>query len=194
MAGVLAAQAIARPGSRTLGIVGAGIQAGLQATMIARRLRFETIRVWARNPDRAQALAVEVGGETADLRDLCRRSDLIVTTTPSTEPLVEADWIGPGARIVAVGADSPGKRELAPEILGRGRVVVDSPRQCLDHGETSWAAAAGLVNPAELIQLGSLLAAPMTFGAGEIVVADLTGVAVQDAAIAASVWARLTSG
>jgi ornithine cyclodeaminase len=194
MAGVLAAQAIARPGSQILGIVGAGIQAELQAKMIARRLGFETILVWARNPDRAQALAAELGGEAADLQDLCRRSDLIVTTTPATEPLIEADWIGPGARIVAVGADSPGKRELAAEILGRSRVVVDSPRQCLDHGETAWAVAAGLVKPAALIELGALLAEPVAFGADEIVVADLTGVAIQDVAIAGSVWARLISG
>ena len=71
-------------------------------------------------------------------------------------------------------------------------VVVDSRAQCIDHGEAGWAVRAGLLEPASLIELGALLTAPIDFAAQEIVVADLTGVAVQDVAIAKSVWSRLT--
>lgn len=193
MAGAIAARAIARPGSTTLGVVGGGIQARLQAEMIARQLGLKTVLVWARNADRAAALAADIGGQAVSLPDMCARADVIVTTTPSTEPLLTAAMIRPGTRIVAVGADSPGKRELDPAILAQARIVVDSPQQCVDHGDTGWAVRAGLVDVSSLIELGKLLAEPVAFRDDEIVVADLTGVAVQDVAIAKSVWQRLTA-
>ena len=191
MAGAIAARAISRAGSSTLGVVGTGTQARLQARLIARYLNLKTVLVWGRNPQAAAALAAEVGGTAVSLRELCDKADLIVTTTPSTEPLLTSDMIGTGKRIVAVGADAPGKRELDPAILARGRVVVDSCAQCVDHGEAGWAVRAGLLDQASLIELGALLTAPIAFTADEIVVADLTGVAVQDVAIAKSVWSRL---
>ena len=191
MAGAIAACAIARPGSATLGVIGAGIQARLQAGLIARLLGLKTVLVWARNGDRAAALAADVGGEAVGLPELCDRADLIVTTTPSTAPLLAADMVRPGHRIVAVGADGPGKQKLATEILGRARIVVDSRAQCVDHGEAGWAVRAGLIDPASLIEMGALLETPIAFDADEIIVADLTGVAVQDAAIAKVVWQGL---
>ncbi|WP_395681581.1 hypothetical protein [Inquilinus sp.] len=191
MAGAIAARAIARPGSATLGVVGAGIQARLQARLIARLLGLRSVLIWARNEDRAAALAADVGGEAVGLPELCARADVIVTTTPSTAPLLTADMVRPGHRIVAIGADGPGKQELETAILGRARIVVDSRAQCLDHGEAGWAVRAGLVDPASLIELGTLLETPIAFAAEEIVVADLTGVAVQDAEIAKVVWRGL---
>jgi hypothetical protein len=61
----------------------------------------------------------------------------------------------------------------------------------VDHGEAGWAVRAGLVDSASLIELAALLAAPVAFGAQETVVADLTGVAIQDFEIAKSVWQGL---
>jgi ornithine cyclodeaminase len=192
MAGAIAARAILRPGSRTLGIVGAGTQARLQARLISRQLNLHRVLVWGRNSHAAAALAADINGTAVSLRELCAEADLIVTTTPSTEPILTSEMIAAGKRIVAVGADAPGKRELDPTILMRARVVVDSCAQCIDHGETGWAVRAGLLGPASLIELGALLTAPIDFAPDEIVVADLTGVAVQDVAIAKSVWSRLT--
>jgi ornithine cyclodeaminase len=111
---------------------------------------------------------------------------------PEILAALDSDMLTDGQRIVAVGADAPGKRELDPAILARARVVVDSCAQCIDHGEAGWAVRAGFLDPASLIELGALLTAPVVFAANEIVVADLTGVAVQDVAIAKSVWSRLT--
>jgi ornithine cyclodeaminase len=191
MAGAIAARLIHRPGSKTLGIVGAGTQARLQARLIARQLKLPTVLVWARKPQSAAALAMEIDGTAVSLDELAARADLIVTTTPSTEPLLTSDMITAGKRIVAVGADAPGKRELDPAILERARVVVDSCAQCIDHGEAGWAVRAGLLEPGSLIELGALLTKPMAFAPEEVVVADLTGVAVQDVEIAKSVWSRL---
>ena len=190
----IAARAIGYTGG-TLGIVGAGIQARMQAEMIRRHIGAERVLIWGRNLAKAQALAVDLGGEScADLADLVRASELIVTTTPSTEWLIDDAWVRPGARIVAVGSDGGGKRELDPRILGRATVVADSVDKCLENGEAGWAVRTGLLAAEEIIPLGELLGQPRSFAADAIVVADLTGLPVQDAAIAGAVWRVLAAG
>jgi ornithine cyclodeaminase len=193
MAGAIAARAIARPVTRTLGIVGSGTQARMQAQSVARALGTDRILVWARDGEKALAFAKETGGTAVALDALCARADLIVTTTPSTTPIISASMLRPGARIVAVGADAPGKRELDLDLVSAARLVVDSRAQCMDHGETGWAIRAGLVRGADLIELGDLLTSPVAFQDDETVIADLTGVGVQDLAIASSVWERIAS-
>lgn len=193
IAGAIAARAIARPGSMTLGIVGAGTQARLQAQLIAQRLCLQRVLIWSRNSERTSALAAELNAQVVSLQQLCDEADLIVTTTPATQPILMSAMIRAGRRIVAVGADSHGKQELDPALLARARIVVDSRLQCIDHGEAGWAVRAGLVKAEDLIELGALVQAPVTFADDDIVIADLTGVAVQDAAIAGCVWNRLNA-
>ncbi|MDB5673750.1 MAG: Ornithine cyclodeaminase, partial [Sphingomonas bacterium] len=191
MAGLLAARAIGYDGKGAIGIVGTGIQARMQAELIRRHLGAERLLIWGRDADKARQLADELGGEATALEALVRQADLIVTTTPSTVPLIDDAWIRPGTRIVAVGADGGGKRELDAAILHRATVVVDSVEQSLASGETGWAVNAGFLSSAALIELGELLAVPRAFGDEEVVVADLTGLGVQDAAIAGAVWRSL---
>ena len=88
-------------------------------------------------------------------------------------------------------ADAPGKRELDLDLVTSARLVVDSRTQCMDHGEAGWAIRAGLVRAADLIELGDLLTSPVAFRGDETVIADLTGVGVQDLAIASSVWEHI---
>lgn len=193
MAGAIAARAIGYTGG-TLGIVGAGIQARMQAEMIRRHIGADRVLIWGRDPAKARVLADDLGGEACgELADLVRASELVVTTTPSTDWLIDDDWVRPGARIVAVGSDGGGKRELDPRILGRATVIADSVDKCLENGEAGWAVRAGLLAADAIIPLGELLAGPRTFTADAIVVADLTGLPVQDAAIAGAVWRVLAS-
>ena len=192
LAGTIAARLIAKPGASIFGIVGAGTQARLQAESIRRHLGIKTLLVWARDSERAKAFAAEFGGTAVPLDELCRRADVIVTTTPSTAPLITSDMVPPGTRIVAVGADAPEKCEIAPEVMARARIVADSVPQCVDHGDTSGAFRAGLVRESDILQLGALLEDPIGFADEEIVIADLTGVAIQDVQIAKTIWARLS--
>jgi ornithine cyclodeaminase len=189
--GMLAARAIGYDGKGVVGIVGTGIQARMQAELIRRHIGAERLLVWGRDADKAQSLADDLGGKASGLEALVRQADLIVTTTPSTVPLVDDVWVRPGTRIVAVGADGGGKRELDAAILHRATVVVDSVEQCLASGETGWAVNVGFLSPAALIELGGLLATPRSFARDDVVVADLTGLGVQDAAIAGAVWRSL---
>ncbi|OCP05652.1 MULTISPECIES: hypothetical protein [unclassified Ensifer] len=192
--GAIATMALWRDDARRIGIVGTGTQARIQIRALAalsdRPLNFT---VWGRSLDRAEAvlgdltdldLAIEA---TADLETLCRRSDVIVTTTPSKEPLIRSAWIGPGAHITAMGADAPGKQELDVELITRAdRLFVDLAEQCLDHGEVSAAAQAGLIDEGRCVALGAVLSgtAQGRHAQQDITIADLTGIATQDIAIA----------
>jgi ornithine cyclodeaminase len=193
LAGVAAARLIAKPDSRVLGVVGTGGQAQRQAEAVADALGIarKNVLIAGRRQDAARALAGNIGGVAATVEELCERADIIVTATSSREVLIAREWVQPGARIVAVGADAPGKRELDPGILASATVIVDSVDQCIDHGETGWAVRAGLVEPGSLKEFGLLLGRRPSFADDETVVVDLTGIAIQDLAIAKCIWTAI---
>jgi len=197
IAGAIAARLIAPANPRTLGVVGAGTQAALQARWIARTTGVQTIRIWARATERAAGLAEDLRAEgldaqaAPDLAALCRDSDLVVTTTPAREPLIGLETARPGLRVVAVGADASGKRELAPELIDAAQLVlVDSRSQCAAYGDS-----AGVVEPARMTEIGEALAASRApdLPAEAMAIADLTGIGAQDAAIAELAWRSLNA-
>jgi ornithine cyclodeaminase len=131
---------------------------------------------------------------TQDARDVASTCDLIVTTTPATAPLLRADDIRPGTHITAVGSDTAVKQELDPAILAKADVVVaDSIKQCRERGEIHHAIASGHVRQDRLAELGDVIAGKVAgrTSDGQITVADLTGVAVQDIQISKAVYETL---
>ena len=65
----------------------------------------------------------------ASAEDACRQADILITATPSHEPMVRAAWLRPGLHVTAVGSDTPGKQELDAACLARADlVVVDRPQ------------------------------------------------------------------
>jgi ornithine cyclodeaminase len=121
-------------------------------------------------------------------------ADLVVTVTPSREPLVTADMLCAGVTIVAVGSDGPDKRELAPDVVaGADKVVTDRTEQCARLGELHHAVEAGLMDVADVhAELGEVLTGARPGREGdETIVCDLTGVGAQDAAIAEAAFASL---
>jgi ornithine cyclodeaminase len=131
---------------------------------------------------------------STDLESLTKACNLIVTTTPSTEPLIASDWVQPGTHITAMGSDTPGKQELDTEILNRAdRVVADSIAQCIERGEIAKALEAGVLVEDEVVELGHVISgkAEGRTRADQLTVADLTGVAVQDIQITKAVFNSL---
>ncbi len=195
-AGAIAADLLSRPDAATAAIVGAGSQARFQLEALREVRSIESVRVASRSRARAQAFVDEVAGLGLSVR-LCdsveeavRGADIVITATQSTVPLVEADWLDAGTHVTAVGSDEPSKQELAPAVLARaGVVAVDDRRQAASFGELHHAKEQGLRTEDDVVTLGELLegVARGRTRAEEITVADLTGVGVQDAAIAALV-------
>jgi ornithine cyclodeaminase len=194
-AGAVAADHLARRDATRAGIVGAGVQARLQleALMLVRPIA--SAMVWARDSEKAMRFAADASrdlgipvGVAESTKALCRASDIVVTTTPSTTPLIEVAALYPGLHITAMGSDAEHKNELASEILARADVYIsDRQSQCARLGELHHALAAGLIpDDRRFAELGEVIAGTMPGrrSADEVTIVDLTGTGVQDTAIA----------
>jgi len=193
LGGAIATRCLARSDSKRVLVVGTGPQARRQieshVALIGDHLIFE---VWGRSQVKAQAVADAMEGRcsisVADtLAQAVQNADIIVTTTGATQPLIEDAWVRAGTHITAIGADAPGKQELEVSLVSRADVLVaDSIDQCLDHGELSHAFGRSLIPRSNVEEIGRVLSSS---GQGrthenEITIADLTGIAAQDIAIA----------
>jgi ornithine cyclodeaminase len=188
-AGAVAAKYLAPPRIDCIGIIGAGLQAKLQLEYLREVTECRRVRLWARAAERAGA--VRVAGFDIEVVDSAAKvaagTQLIVTTTASRHWLLGADDIEPGTHITAVGADGGGKQEIEPQLIARAQIrAVDSVTQCADYGDSSYALKENLIARQDLIELGRVIqdATLRRRSAQDISIADLTGVAVQDMAIA----------
>jgi ornithine cyclodeaminase len=194
-AGAVAANWLARRDARVAGVLGAGVQARLQLEALKLGRDIGRALVWARDAARAQAFAASAGAELGleiavapSAQDLMRQSDIVVTTTPSTTPLIQLDWLQPGQHVTAMGSDAEHKNELAPAVIARAdRYVCDRQSQCAVLGELHHAITAGAVAPdARFPELGQVITGQMPGRTSDrqITVCDLTGTGAQDTAIA----------
>ena len=192
-AGAVAAKHLARPEAGVLALFGTGGQAHaqIQALQAVRPLR--EVRVWSRSSARADAFVQELiacglSAQVAlDGQAACAGADLVVTVTPSREPLVWRQWLAPGTHVNAVGSDAPGKQELDPALVASARLVVDRQEQSRVMGELQRPLALGLVLPDAVYDtLGEICAAikPGRTSESEITIFDSTGVSFQDTALA----------
>jgi ornithine cyclodeaminase len=194
-AGAVAAKHLSREDSAVAAIFGAGVQAGLQLEALTLVRPIAEARIWARDAAKAQStasalrdrLGIVVRAE-ADATNAMAGADIIVTTTPATEPIVKAGFVSAGQHITAMGSDAEHKNEIAPAIIRLADLyVADSAKQTRRLGELHHAIDAGLIaGDAEITELGQVIAG-LKHGrrsADQITIADLTGTGVQDTAIA----------
>jgi ornithine cyclodeaminase len=201
-AGAVAAKCLAPKNVNMIGIVGTGVQSRLQALYLQKMTDCRNLVIWGRNKDKAELAAVDMqkmGYEAnviENLNDLCKVSQIIVTTTPATSPLLKREMITPGTHITAMGSDTSDKCELSPEILDLADIVAaDSIEQAIQRGEISQALKAGKCNKDKLVELGSIIIDPSKGRTNDqqITIADLSGVAIQDIMIAKAVTDKLGS-
>ncbi|EAU41679.1 ornithine cyclodeaminase protein [Fulvimarina pelagi HTCC2506] len=201
-AGAVAARHLARADAKSAAILGAGVQAGLQleALMLVRPI--ERAVLWARDTEKATAKAralsekLEIPVEAvSSAREAVESADVIVTTTPSTAPLIEAGWLRSGQHVTAMGSDAEHKNEIDPQaIAGADLYVADSLSQTRRLGELHHAIEAGLVsNDASFPELGAVIAGSASGRPSDtaFTIVDLTGTGVQDTAIATLAHARI---
>ncbi len=211
LAGAAAAKYLAPARVGTVGVIGAGTQGRYQVRALQLVRSFERVLVYDRSPaavdayvrEMPEVLARDQARPTsarpvcvapADPETLVRESDVVVTCTPSHEPIVRAAWLHPGMHITAMGADVPEKQELESECLRRADLLAcDLKVQCFARGEFHHALAAGVL-PADVAVtgLGELTSGRVAGRrrADDISVCALTGVGVQDTAIALLAFGR----
>ena len=187
-AAVLAAETLGRAGSAA--VVGAGVNGRAAArTFVARG---QDVLVWDVDPARAQAAADELGARVATSREEALAADRLVTVTPGNEVLLTEGSLRPGQHVSLMGADGPGKAEIAVAELARARVFCDDWEQASHGGELAAAVAAGRLSREEVTTLGAVLAgeAPGRESDADVTVFDSTGLAIQDLAIALAAMER----
>jgi ornithine cyclodeaminase/alanine dehydrogenase-like protein (mu-crystallin family) len=182
-AAVLAAEALGRADAEAAAVVGAGVNGVAAATTFAARGR----RVGLYDVDREQAerAAAEIGAHVVQ-REEALGADLLVTMTPGHEILLAEGALRPGQHVSLMGADGPGKAEIAVAELVRCRVFADDWEQASHNGELVHAVEAGELAREQVTELGAVLAgdAPGRRSDDEITAFDSTGLAIQDLAIA----------
>jgi ornithine cyclodeaminase len=195
-AGAVAARYLAPENIATIGVLGSGIQARLQVTALAGQVPCRNLIVWSRNAVHAQRYAVQMTalGYSVQIasapRQVAERAELIITATASCSPLLRADWIKSGTHITAMGSDTPDKQELHADVLGRADiVVVDSFDHSRTRGETARAVAAGALSMSRVSELGQVIRQSQLRRQhdAQVSVADLTGIAAQDIALASAI-------
>jgi alanine dehydrogenase len=183
-AAVLAAETLGRADAETAAVIGAGVNGEAAAqTFIARGRR---VQLWDLDRTRAESVAERLGAEVAPGRDEALAADLLVTVTPGKNILLEEGSLRPGQHASLMGADGPGKAEIAVEELARVHVFCDDWEQASHNGELVHALEAGRLQRDDVTELGSVLAgdAEGRRGDDEVTVFDSTGLAIQDLAIA----------
>jgi alanine dehydrogenase len=189
-AAVLAAETLGRSDAASTAVVGCGVN-GL-ATAQAFRATGRPVLVWDVDPARAQAAAALVGADVAASRGAALAADIVATVTPGGEILFGEGSLRPGQHVSLMGADGPGKAEIAVAELARVRVFCDSWEQASHGGELAAAVEAGLRTRADVTELGAVLAgqAEGRRSAEEVTAFDSTGLAIQDLAIALAALGR----
>ena len=189
-AAVLAAEEL-RPGYAAAAVVGTGVNG--RATARTFRALGRDVLLWDVDESRAAAVAEALGGSVAPSREEALAADVVVTVTPGHEILLPEGSLHPGQHVSLMGADGPGKAEIAVEELTRVRVFCDDWEQASHNGELAHAVEAGRLTRGDVTQLGDLLAG--TAGGrnsdDEITAFDSTGLAIQDLAIALAAMERV---
>lgn len=195
-ASALAVEQLARADARTLGIIGAGVQARAHALALSQVRDFSEIRISGRDLERAKQLAQELD-ELIDApvrvanQERAAACDIVATCTTSFEAVLETAWVRPGATVVSVGAFAPDRMELPASLLDRAdRIVVDHrPTGSAQSGPVVAAIAAGTLAADDLVELGEVLIGEAVGRADddEVVLYFSVGIGVQDAAAAEAV-------
>lgn len=190
-AAVLAAETLARKNAQTVAVIGAGVNG--RATARTFQARGRKVMLWDVDPERARAAAEELGVSVAASQELALAADMVATVTPSYEPLIAEGSLRRGQHISLMGADGPGKCEIAPREIARTHVFCDDWTQASHAGELQHSVREHLVKREQVTQLGDVLAglAPGRASAEEITTFDSTGLAIQDLALALAVLERV---
>ncbi|NDC82298.1 ornithine cyclodeaminase family protein [bacterium] len=198
--GGIACKYLARKGATTLGILGAGIQAYFQAMAICAIIPITEIRIYDHSRDALTAFTTKVRQfyskkliECNSISTALDDMSIIATTTPSRSPIVDDGWIRPGSHINAIGADAPGKQELDPKILVRGKIVVDDVHQASHSGEINVPLQRQIISKSKVsTSLADILSGTKKgrTSSKQITIFDSTGLAIHDIATAGYVYRK----
>jgi alanine dehydrogenase len=126
-----AADLLAKPDATVVGMIGSGRQARTQLEAVRAVRSIKTARVWSRRRDALEAFCEEVDATPAETAEAAiRGADIVITATNAKDPVIETEWVQPGAFVAAIGSNQGNRRELPADIFAAaGLVAVDSVEQ-----------------------------------------------------------------
>ena len=189
-AGVLAADTLCRAEASSYAVIGCGVNGAETARMLVAHGVMPI--VWDVSEARRQLVADRLGARAASTAAEALACEVVITVTPGAEVLYARDSLEAGQHVSLMGADGPGKAEVAVEELRRARLFCDDWEQASHGGELTGAAAAGAVGRSDVTELGAVLVgeAEGRRSARDITLFDSTGLAIQDLAIAKVAYAK----
>jgi ornithine cyclodeaminase/alanine dehydrogenase-like protein (mu-crystallin family) len=186
-ADAVAADLLARKSARTLAVFGSGNQASFEIAALARIRPIADVLVVSRPSERLDAFVEQVmqtglKARTATAEEAVKSADIVVTATPSREPLFQAVWVRPGTHVVSMGSDGPGKHELPTDLYPRASLFCDLVSQSIQIGDFQHARAAIEAGTLEVTKIGDVIdgRAPGRRSEEEITVFDSSGISLQD--------------
>ena len=192
---------VAPPEVQAIGIIGTGRQARTQLEAVCAVQPSARVRVYSRNPANVEQLIDEMSPKlTADLEPAAtaeaavRGAQVVITATNAADPVVEVDWIEPGAHVVAMGTNHPQHRELDSAAIARAdRVFVDDLEGAkIECGDLICAVEDGTFQWGEAVEFGQVVAgrAPGRTSPDEITLFESQGIALWDIALGQVVLER----
>lgn len=201
IAGGIAAKHLSRENITTAGVIGSGMQARFQLRGLRLVRQFQELLVFGIDPQEVDQYVRDMTREfdlsvkaASSAEQVVRESDIVVTTTPSRQPYLKAEWLHPGQHITCMGSDAEHKQELYPQVFSQADLIVcDLRSQVFRLGELHHAFDAGVVTDrTSVIELGDIISgrSPGRTDDQQITICDLTGVGVQDTQIARLAYQR----
>ncbi len=192
----VATDLLARGDAAELAIIGTGVQARAHLLAIAAARPLTSVRVTGRDPAKARRFAEDMRGRAdvpvtacGSAAEAVAGAGIVVTATSSAAPVLQKDWLVPGAHINAVGACVPQARELDTETMAAGALFTDSRESVTSEaGDYLLAQGEGAIGPGHIrAEIGELLTgtAPGRAADTEITIFESLGLAVEDLAAAA---------
>jgi alanine dehydrogenase len=187
-AATVSARVLAKARARSVGVIGCGVNGAWAARCLEAAGYGPGVCADLR-PEAAERLASELGWRAGGRAEAALQ-DVVVTMTPGDMPVIVASELRPGQHLAVLGADAPGKSEVELEALARCHLFCDEWEQAAGGGELAGGVSAGLVSRDLVTELGEVMAGSVD-GRGsdeEVTLFDSTGLAIQDLAIAVSVY------
>jgi ornithine cyclodeaminase/alanine dehydrogenase-like protein (mu-crystallin family) len=187
---VLAADTLCRPEASSYAVIGSGINGAECARMLV--AHGVTPLVWDVDQARRELVADRLGARLAGSAAEALACEVVLTVTPGAEVLYAEGSLEAGQHVSLMGADGPGKAEVAIGELRRAHLFCDDWEQASHGGELAAAASAGAIGRDDVTELGAVLVgeAEGRRSAGDITLFDSTGLAIQDLAIAKAAYAK----
>ncbi|MFG6147072.1 cyclodeaminase [Halobacillus sp. B23F22_1] len=198
-AGAVAARVLSREDSRVAGVIGTGSQARYQMEALVNVRDIQKMNVYGRSTEKAEAYKRDMESQLnipvevkQTPKEVVQESEVVITTTPATKPIIQSDWLHPGLHITAMGSDAEHKQELDAKVLeASDRFVCDVVEQSLRLGELR--ACTNEQVRSSAVELGEITSERKIgrSNPNQITICDLTGTGAQDTAIARYVYQLL---